>query len=382
MSKNQKLLVWVILGLAGLLLFASLKNRFDFMANAPVAYSKETATEKTLNLFTNLGIEHDTLAIVPFRIQRISLYRAIRDSLKEETPEPAVLNLDHFHLHGWEVVAAGLLSMNASFNLTPESIYAASGLYRAKWDNSGRVKKFEQNPGHGGRSLLLGENNREFAATVVQEIFGYNLDEYDFTETDGFDDEIPRIPNEQAGSRIQVLEKADGNQTIYRWQKSTGFYNEYIQIELQPTIQLEGSETDYTEIHGVSVLKFEAFNEMEELTPTDLNQPFIVFFFIVIVLLVLFVFIEGFGQLFKGKADWKRILIVSLIISFAVYGWRFIFLLNFSDLLSGQASIVVQFNQVIYGVVMGIFAAISYIGWEAYARGEKTFQINLMDAFW
>ncbi|TVR33595.1 MAG: hypothetical protein EA390_03875 [Balneolaceae bacterium] len=382
LTVNQKLSGWIILGLTGFLLFAVLKDRFDFMANAPVNHSKETAIEMAKELFTNLGIEYnDTLGVVPFRMQRVGLYRSIRDSLGDDSPTPADLNRDGFHLHGWEVVAATTLSINESFNLTPGSIYGATGVYRTKLDNSGRVRYFELNPDRGAKSILLGENNREFASAVVQDIFGYDLNEYDFMETDKYDEDVSPIREEQIGERVPILEPND-DRNLYRWVKSSGLYNDYIELELQPAVHREGTESDQTEIRGVSVMKFEAYNEIEKVTISETDQYFIVFFFILVAILVLFVFIEGFGQLFKGKVDWKRISIVTLIIAICTYGWRFIFMLNFSDLLSLQANVVVQFNQVIFGLVIGGFAAIAYIGWEAYARGEKKFQINLIDAFW
>jgi len=382
LTVNQKISVWIALGLAGFLLFTVLKNRFDFMANAPVNHSKETATEIAKELFTNLGIEYnDTLGVVPFRMQRVALYRSIRDSLGDDSPSPAELNRDNFHLHGWEVLAAKTLPINESFNLTPSSIYGAAGVYRTKLDNGGRVRYFELNPDRGGTSIILGENNREFASSVVQDIFGYDLNEYDFIELDEYDGDAPPVQEDQIVERIQILEPND-DRNLYRWVKSSGLYNDYIELVLKPTEHREGTETDQTEIRGISVMKFEAYNEIEKIAASEINQHFIVFFFITVAILVLFIFIEGFGQLFKGKVDWKRISIVTLIIAICTYGWRFIFMLNFSEILSLQANIVVQFNQVIFGLVMGGFAAIAYIGWEAYARGEKKFQINLIDAFW
>ena len=45
---------WIITGICGLILFFALKDHFDFMAGAPVGYSKESAIEQTIELFRDL----------------------------------------------------------------------------------------------------------------------------------------------------------------------------------------------------------------------------------------------------------------------------------------------------------------------------------------
>jgi len=376
-NKLQSLWVWILPGLAGLLIFFLLRSEFDFMAGAPVTSTKEHAVQQTRALLTELGHEPDTLGIIPYRNQRVSLYSAIRDSLGEATPSPSSLNRQSFHLHGWEVVAASPLSLNDSFNLTSGSLFNASGLSRVRYDLNDRLKYFELNTGHAEGGVLLGEKNRAFAEKLITEVFEFTLDDYSFMDTEGTEF---TEPGEQPPTQIEIAEEEPKN--TFRWSKSNGLYTDYIELELESAVHRETDGLEQTEIHGVRVLRFEAYNEIEKIPVPPSEQNFVVFFFIVISLLALIVFIEGLGQLFKGKADWKRILAVAVLIATLIYGWRFIFMLNFNEVLTTQANLVVQFNQLIFGVVMGIFAAIAYIGWEAYARGEKSFQIQLIDAFW
>lgn len=374
---NLSMWAWIIPGITGMLLFFLLRTEFDFSAGSPVSLSKEQAVDIARSLFSELGHSPDTLGLIPFRTQRVSLYRSIQDSLKENTPKPYQLNQENFYLHGWEVVAAQPLGLNDSFNLTPSSIFNASGSYRASWDNNGKVRYYEINPSRIDNAVLLGENSKSFAEKLVIEAFGHDLAGYRFlSEFDEFQELIP-----ESGSAKEIGIANTGS--TYRWTKQAGLSREIIELEMEPALYIkEESILERTEISGIRVLKFEAYNEMEKLPRREMEQSFVVFFFLAISLIALFVFIDGIGQLFKGRADWKRIAIVALVISVLIYGWRFIFMLNFSDVLTAYGNIVIQFNQIVFGVVMGLFAALAYIGWEAYARNEKSFQIQLIDAYW
>lgn len=382
---NQKNLInsvwtWIIAGFCGLALFVGLNDRFDFMAGAPVSFSKESAIEHTTELFRDLEINTDTLGIVPFRLQRVSLYNSIRDSLKDKIPPLKELNRNNLFLHGWDIIVARPVGINDSFNLTASSIYDANGFIRVRWDNQGNPRLLEIQSERGTPPFLLGENNLNFASDLISDVFGYNLNDYDIIDSDFTGDDLDYLSEEQ---RRELVDSEEGNQTrTYRWEKIGTEYKDIIELELQTAIHEEGTELDRTVMHGVTINRFEAYNEVEKISLIDSDQDFMIFFLITIVIIMLFVFIEGFGQLFKGKVDWNRILLVALIVTLFVYGWRFIYLLNFSDLLPGQVNIVLHFNMILYGLVMGIFAGIAYLGWEAYARGQKGFQIKLIDAYW
>lgn len=386
MKQKQNVLInsvwaWILCGLCGFLLFFGLKDHFDFMTNAPVSYSKESAIEQTLTLFRNLEIDTDTLGIVPFRLQRVGLYTSVRDSLEIESSSLRDLNRNNFFLHGWDIIVARPIGINESFNLTANSIYDTNGFIRVRWNNQGKLRLLEIQPDRGDPPFKLGENSLNFASELVSDIFGYDLNNYELADGDFNVDESDYLNEEQRRELIQTDEEIEHNR-IYRWEKSGTEYVDIIEIELQTAVHEEGPEYDRTVTHGVTVNRFEAFNEAEKIPLTESNQNFTIFFLITIVLIMLFVFIEGFGQLFKGKVDWNRILLIAFIISLFVYGWRFLYLLNFTDLLPGQVNIILHFNMILYGLVMGIFAGIAYLGWEAYARGQKRFQIELIDAFW
>lgn len=350
------------------------------MAGASVSYSKETAIDQTTALFRDLEIDSDTLGIVPFRLQRVGLYSSVRDSLKDETPSIEELNRNNFFLNGWDIIVARPIGLNESFNLTPSSIYDTNGFIRVRWDNQGNPRLLEIQPDRGIPPFLLGENNLNFASDLISDVFGYNLNDYEIVDGDFTDGDHDYLSEDQRRELVDS-EEVDPART-YRWEKIGAEYKDIIELELQTAVHEEGTALDRTVIHGVTVNRFEAYNEVEKIPLADSNQDFTIFFLITIVLIMLFVFIEGFGQLFKGKVDWNRILLVALIISLFVYGWRFIYLLNYSDLLPGQVNIVLHFNMILYGLVMGIFAGIAYLGWEAYARGQKLFQIELIDAYW
>lgn len=360
-----------------MVLFIGLLSQFYFFTDAPVSYSKEEATVKTSSLYQRLNIDTDTLGVVPFRQQRFSLYRAIRDSLQPEAPTPAQLNSEGFHLHGWDVVTARTLGLDASFALSANAIFESSGLFRTQLDNAGQIKLFEVYPDRGGAAIASGEKSPETAERIVREIFLYDLEEY--SRADPSDEEFTyetSVPEWRENS-VEISEQGD-HSSLFRWEKENGAYREFIELELG-----EAANNDVADAEGtVAVLRFEAYHEMEKLPPKTVDDFYVVFFISVVALLALLTFVEGLGQVFKGKADWKRILFIAVVVTLGIFLWRLIFMLNFFELLTLQANIVIQFNQLVFGLVMGLFGAIAYIGWEAYARGEKKYQIDLVDAFW
>lgn len=372
---------WIIAGISGLVLFFTLIEHFDFMANAPVSTSKKGAIEQTTQLFQDLGIETDTLGILPFRLQRVGTFTAIKDSLKSESPTPGELNQNHFFLHGWEIIAAKSIGINETVNLTSTSIYESIGLMRVRWDNAGKPKLLDFHSTRGKPPHILGENNLAFATELVTNIFGYNLEGYSTSDEYLSEVENESLSNEERLQRIQIDDDDEHIQT-YRWIKRGAEFNDYIELELESAVREDGPVYDRTIVHGVTINRFEAYNEAEKIPLRAQDQDFTLFFIITIVLVVLFVFIEGFSQLFKGKVDWNRILLVAVITTLFIYGWRYIYLSNFSDLLNRQINLVLQFNMIIYGLVMGLFAGIAYLGWEAYVRSEKKYQIDLIDAYW
>ncbi len=380
---QNRLIYWLIPGIAGLLLFFLLRSEIDFLADATIQYSGDKAVELSTSILQPLNIETDTLGVIAFRQQKYGLYQSLRDSLKENVPLASQFNAQNFYLHGWEVITAGVLDLNDSFNLTAGSIYNASGIYRTEFDNRGHLKRFTMNRERGGNSFVEGDSLPEIARMVIEDIFSYDLQEYEFMGEDVTEGAADVYDPETEEFSLQQLTPT-GNLNHFRWQKkqSDDGYERFIEVELQPVIFQEHSDEGYREIAGASVVHFEAYHELEQLPATSIAEDFVIFFFIGIALITLFVFIEGLGQMFKGRVDWKRVLFVSLVILIGTFGWRALYLLNFTDILTTQANFVVQINQLIYGFVMGLFAALAYIGWEAYARREKKFQINLIDAFW
>ncbi|MCC5913625.1 MAG: SpoIIE family protein phosphatase [Balneolaceae bacterium] len=378
-SFSRSIWVWVIPGIIGLMLFFLLRGNFDFMDGAPVSSSKTEAIEKAGVLFSDLGHSPDTTALVPFRSQRVSLYLGIKDSLQSDAPTPGELNREQFFLNGWEVISGFPLPLNESFNLTPASIYNSGGYYRARWDNSGALRLFEINRTRTKSGLLTGENSLNFAEELISttlsvDLSGYSPETSDTLLTATSGDPLPAGTVSGNNDTAQSV-------TTYRWIKENGDFPSIIELQLE-TVETDQLTESGVEISGVRLLRFESYSEMEMIATRTAEQDFLLFFLSMVTLIGVLVFIEGIGQLFKGKADWSRILIVALLISLAIYGWRFIFLLNFSGLFTSQTNIILQFNQIVFAVVLGLFAAIAYIGWEAHARNEKSFQIRLVDALW
>lgn len=369
--------------MAGLIVFFALRGSIDFHAGAPIEMSRDSAFEHNAQLLQRLGVETDTIAVIPFRQQNYGLYMSLRDSLKSELPKLQHLNESGFHLNGWDVITSEQLSMNESFSLTAGSIYNSAGTYRVQFDNRGKVKKFLANTSKDVLPFIVGNSVKEIAEQVAGDIFEYDMSKYSTASVDTADSgSINRFIPEDRHLQERIV--PDGGETKFTWREivGPGEYQTIIELDLQPSVHQIPSDTLYQEVPGAEIIRFEAYHELEDVSQEALSDHYLAFFIFGIALITLLVFIEGLFQLFKGKADWKRTLIVAVLVAFGIFVWRLIFLFNFMEIVSLQISLVLMFNQLVFGIVMGIFAALAYIGWEAYARSEKRFQMNLVDAFW
>lgn len=382
-NDQTKLLYWIAAGLAGILVFMMLRSQFDLHTGAPITESRDSAVEMNRVLLQQLNIEADTLALVPFRQLRSGLYYSLVDSLGEDTPPIEQLNRENFHLHGWDVVASGKLSVYDSFSVTAPALFNSGGFYRTQFDNSGQIKQFLPNSDKDAAPFLTGTMADGIHERLVSEIFGYDLRIYDLdSEITSDRNDFGRETFELEHETTQVI--PEGEYYTFTWKERApdGAYSRYIELELQPAVQQVFADDGYREIAGVTLHRFKAYHELEELPSRSLADHFMVVFFFGVALTTLLVFIEGFSHLFRGKADWFRVLIVAIVIVLGIFGWRFIFFMNFSGVMVTQGTFIVLFNQLVFGVVMGIFGGLAYMGWEAYARAEKKFQIKLVDAFW
>ena len=380
---QQKLLYWIAAGLAGVLVFMLLRSQFDLHSGAPISESRDTAVEMNRALLQQLNIETDTLALVPFRQLRSGLYFSLLDSLGDDTPPVEQLNQENFHLHGWDVVASGKLRVDESFSLSASALFNSGGFYRTQFDNSGQIKQFLPNSDKDAAPFLVGTMADGIHERLVSEIFGYDLTIYELdSEVTSERNDFERGTFELEHETTQVI--PDGEYYTFTWKKRAPDrgYSRYIELELQPAVQQAFTDDGYREIAGVNLHKFKAYHELEELPSRSLADHFVAVFFFGVALTTLLVFIEGFSHLFRGKADWFRVLIVAIVIVLGIFGWRLIFFMNFSGVMVTQGTFIVLFNQLVFGVVMGIFGGLAYMGWEANARVEKKFQIKLVDALW
>lgn len=380
---QKKLFFWMAAGLAGVLVFMMLRSEFDLHAGAPIADSRDKAVEMNRTLLEKLQVDHDTLSVIPFRQQRAGLYYGLLDSLGIDTPPIGQLNREYFHLHGWDLIASGKVGLEESFNVTASSLFNSGGYYRTQFDNAGRVKLFQSNRSKNADPFIEGQISDGIHERIVSEIFGYNLNLYSLdSEVTSEISEYERTAGELHRESVQVI--PDGEYYTFTWKEEApaGAYRQVIELELQPAVKQVFSDEVYREITGVEIQRFKAFHELEEVPVQSLPDHFIAVFFFAVALTTLLVFIEGFSHLFRGKADWSRIITVAGVVTAGIFGWRLIFFQNFTGIMLPQGVFVVLFNQLVFGVVMGIFGGLAYIGWEAYARAEKKFQIKLIDAFW
>ncbi|GAB5409748.1 MAG: hypothetical protein BalsKO_21130 [Balneolaceae bacterium] len=156
---------------------------------------------------------------------------------------------------------------------------------------------------------------------------------------------------------------------------------------MEPIVKEFENESGFSTKFGYKITSFVAKNELE---PTNLNVdffadfPLFTYVFIVLaILLALLVIAVGIRNIFKGKVEWRRSLVMFILISLVFFGWRVIFYTDiYGELLNGNGIFVIILNNLLFGLIIGLYAAMAYIGWEAFARSQKNGELELIDAFW
>jgi len=386
---GQRLAYWLFLGALGFAAFLTLRPAVDFNAGSPIQQSRATVEGFTIDLSRELGFSADSLTTLALRSQHINYYNTLDDSLQAELPSPAELSERGLFLNSWLVlIGVEQGSDEMTLNLSESGIFDEFGIMQLRIDDRGRVRRVKTHPENNNPSFVAGDSLLAVAQKIAGDIFSYDLSNYVLRSVD-IRDTLQTALEDGFGNRpLDFTETTLGNSTQFLWEKTGPVIEgpDRISVEVQPKIRelstAYGSQIRY----GAALVSFRAMDNSEPevlAAAPELNTFSYILFFVTAGFLVILVFFKGIKHINKGQVEWKRALFIFVTVTLAIFGWRILFLINtYQPFLSESSVLVYNFNFMLIGVLVGMYGALAYIGWEATAREDNEGQLRLMDAFW
>ena len=385
---DKRTYILLFCGFAGIILFFFLRPNIDYFASGAISESKDQVEQNIKAMAPELGFSADSLAIMSMRKQHLNYYDILTDTMGNEV-EPAKLNQAALHLQSWESVLGTPYNSSSAFAST-EELFKDAGSLKFNVSNAGRVIRMSSNPESHNPTFVKGDSLLALASHVVQDIFSYNLDEYELTQ-DLFDTN-GNVINEGQNPQRNLSENSSGEALRIQWERKAEVVNspETLTLELVPVVREIDSEAGFRTEFGFSITSFEARNtfEPQELSSSGGEESndeleFSYVLFSVLFILVILIFAIGTRNIFKGKVEWRRALAIFVLMFLGTYGWRAIFFMNSYDpFLSSTGVFIGTINNLLFGLVVGLYASLAYISWEALARSQNQKQVDLVDALW
>ncbi|MDZ7808241.1 MAG: hypothetical protein U5K71_14160 [Gracilimonas sp.] len=385
---DRRTYILLLCGLAGIVLFFLLRPNIDYFASGAISENKNQVEQKIRNLAPQLGFTTDTLAIITMRRQHLNYFDTLKDTLQSEA-NPARFNEAGLHIQSWESVIGRPHDSNSAF-ASLDGLFEDAGLLKFNVSNAGRVIRIRSNPDRSNPIFIKGDSLISLATNLVQNILHYNLEDYALKQ-DALESET-NLLNEGQNSSRNLPSNSPGESLRIQWERKVGVTNTPAELvlELNPLVREFSDETGFRTEFGFSISSFEATDIYE---PDNLasnaseegskDMVFTYVLFTVLFVLVILIFAVGTRNVFKGKVEWRRALAIFTLIFLGVYGWRAIFFMNSYDPFLNNAGVFIgTINNLLFGLVMGLYASLAYISWEALARSQSQKQINLVDALW
>ncbi len=376
------------LGVLGAITFAVLRPQIDINAKGAIQKSSSEIADYVGEIAPGLGFSMDSLSVASMFEQHSDYLRMLEDSASEEI-SPSLMNERDVHIQSWASVIGSpgtLDDMVVNIN----SAFQSMGKLAIRTSNSGKVIRLSTNPDQSNPTFVQGDSIEAVAQKVIGDVFGYNLSDYIPSNQESTDSLLFNIEGE---SQIQPLNNynADSESVIIdlEWKRNptAAIGPEFLSLTLEQVVKEFESTNGFNTKFGYKITSFVARNDLE---PIDLNVNFFsdfpVFTYVLVVLAVLLailIFAVGVRNIFKGKVEWRRSLAIFVLISSALFGWRIIFYGDvYGEFLNGEGLFMIGLNNLLFGLVMGLYGAMAYISWEAFARSQKNGELELIDAFW
>ncbi len=300
-----------------------------------------------------------------------------------------MMNENGVHIQSWNTVIADPSSLNGMV-MSADMAFNMSGKLAIRTSNDGKVIRIRSNPDRPNPTFVQGESIDQVAKTIVGDVLGYDLNNYSLQGSE-IPDSVFYADEGLSQSQSFYVEPSDDEGSVeFKWirkQSSEGTGPEVLSISLLPEIREFENAGGFSTKFGYQIKSFSARNilENEDLGHFDADS-FGVFAYTMIVLAILLAILiltVGIINVFRGKVEWRRALVVFFGIFVAFFGWRILFYFDvFGPLLEPGGKFIITINSLLSGIGFALYGALAYISWEAFARNQKMGEVEIVDAFW
>lgn len=372
----------------GIIGYFFLRSDVEFYASGPINQSKEAVEDSISKKALLMGFSMDSLAMMSMRRQHLSYLQNLQDALEDEV-YPATLNKSALHIQSWETVIGAPNKSNGVF-ATLDQLFNDTGRLKLHIANSGRIIRIDSHQENPNPTFIQGDSLFTIAEKLIDDVLEYDMEAYELIQNN-FESSAVLDDNKQNPGRIL----SNGGETesleiTWKIKEDTPGAPQKLLLQLQPVVREITDEEGFRTEFGFSIQSFAAINEFEPMvlkSNTSENEEedllFSYVLFTALFSLIILVFAVGLKNIFKGKVEWRRALLIFIAISAGVYGWRAIFFMySYNPFLSTAGIFGATINNLLFGLVVGLYAALAYISWEALARSQKQRQVDLIDALW
>lgn len=385
---GHRLTYWIFLGVIGFAVFFMLHSSVSFNAGAPIQESRSTIEGKAAELASQLGFSVDSLHMMTSRTQHFNYYKALKDSTEGALPSPYELNKRDVHLTGWEINIGRTQSEEEVISGDMVGFVDELGRLTLRYDQQGKVRRISTFASNPNPTFVAGDSLFAIANRIVDDILGYDLEQYELDFVDVKDTLITTTEPGFSNKPLRFSDTRVGNNMIFNWKRKVGNVAgpQKISLEVRPVIRETNSPNMANIRYGVSIENFKALDRYEPNrldSSNNISTIHLVMVFGSLVMLAVLVFFIGIKHINKGQVEWRRAFFILLTVTVAVLGWRILYMMNMMDGFLNQTSeFIYVLNNLMYASVMGLYGAMAYVGWEALARDQNQEQLHLLDAFW
>ncbi len=382
---NKQSYILFLLGVAGFAAFILLRPYIDINSSGAIEESRTQVEARIEQVAGMLGFSTDSLEVTSIRQQHTSYMSLLEDTLGEKYT-PQYLNENGIHIQSWFSII-GIKGGGNGILTGPNGLFNSNGRLAIRTSNQGNIIRIQESEDFPNPTFIKGESIEELAARVTGSILGYNLEEYRLVD---IEDSLSAVDEGQvSGGVLEETEEAEtGLEFNWRRISSNTSTPEFLTLNLEHVVKEFGAPGNFRTEFGYKINSFSAKNEFEPFVLPDFNtgnsiSALAIIFFVTIFVLTILAFILGLTNIFKGKVEWKRVLFLFGTISLGIYGWRALFFMDtYAPFFQGAGVFGLNLNAILLGLVIGLYLAMAYVGWEALARAQKHNQIEVIDATW
>ncbi len=374
----------IVAGLAGVITFILLRPHIDMNANGAIQNDAASVKTELSIIAEQLGFSMDTLAIATLYQQHGRYLQSLRDSVNADL-KPSDLNNRKGHIQSW-VSVIGQPEGMSGIVITAAGAFNTFGQLRVRTSNQGKVIRFDESEIRSNPTFIQGESAEIVAQKIVSEFFNYPLENYSSNEIEQpIDVEFITQTIETQDSSLTLVEAPEYTASWTKLASAEG--PQFLNLSLRQKIQEVEVDGEIVTRFGYELTNFSAKYEIEPdiLGSVEENEfnLFAYFFIGSLIVLSILVITVGMRNIFLGKVEWRRALIILFLLMLGYLGWRSIFYWSvYGDFIGNTAALQINLNNLLTALLVGFYGAMAYISWEAFARSQRNGQVELVDTIW